>query len=372
MPDLYQLRKNGRASALLGLAFGVLILAVAGAVVLKFAGVLSSAPKLTVLLPANGSVVADQSPVKYRDVTVGTVISTGGADAQGHPEVTIRLDPAYAHDLPGNTVATVGPVSIFGNQYVQLVSGPGGIAPTAGAVIPALNVDQTPSLENTFTNLYDLLTQIDPAKLNAGLSSISGALAGEGKPLGRTLVRANTYLASMVQLWPTMVRDLDRLAVVSSSLTGDAPALFGILRNSAVTAATLTSKESAFRSLMGNGAALSQQVSSLLESTAAPYHDTILGAVSLLRALSQGPDLVLRMLTGIDTFARAWAPVLHTGRPTIAVDPIRVHKPADLALAIIAGGPDVARMLNSGIHPGFANPTPYAGCPASLCAGGRR
>ncbi|NHA00073.1 MCE family protein [Nocardioides sp. W3-2-3] len=103
-----------------------------------------------------------------------------------------------------------------------------------------------------------------------------------------------------------------------------------------------------------------------LRDTLGSYADTVEGAVSLLAALSQGPDVITRLLRGIDTWAGSWAPALADGMPDVRLASLSVRNPADLTLVMAAGGnpADIVRLLNEAVRPGFANPPTYQGCPA--------
>lgn len=373
MWDIHRLRKNQTATALLGALLAILLVGVGVVVVADFSGDFSDDPQLTVQLPVDGSVVADGSPVKYLDITVGKVVGAANSGRDARPEARISIGARWLGDLPAGITATVGPVSIFGNQYV-ILEPPGG-TPAAGHyrsgdVIPAAGTGNTPSLQSTFVSLDDVLKQISPAKLNTGLSGIANALDGQGAKLGKTLVDLNQYLGQMLPLWPTVVQDLGELARLARSLDQDVPGFLQLVANATRTSQTLTRNSAAYDALIGGGAALASQSATLLRETSQAYADTISGAVPLLQALSQGPDLVNRTLAGLDKWASAWAKVLASGTPNVTLAPLSVARPADLLLAIVSGGSNSAQSLNAAIRPGFADPPTYPGCPAQLCPSG--
>lgn len=373
MWDIHRLRKNQTATALLGALLAILLVGVGVVVVADFSGDFSDDPQLTVQLPVDGSVVADGSPVKYLDITVGKVLGAANSGRDARPEARISIGARWLGDLPAGITATVGPVSIFGNQYV-ILEPPGG-TPAAGHyrsgdVIPAAGTGNTPSLQSTFVSLDDVLKQISPAKLNTGLSGIANALDGQGAKLGKTLVDLNQYLGQMLPLWPTVVQDLGELARLARSLNQDVPGFLQLVANATRTSQTLTRNSAAYDALIGGGAALANQSATLLRETSQAYADTISGAVPLLQALSQGPDLVNRTLAGLDKWASAWAKVLASGTPNVTLAPLSVARPADLLLAIVSGGSNSAQSLNAAIRPGFADPSTYPGCPAQLCPSG--
>lgn len=378
--DIYALYRNPRVLARLGVVFTVAVLTVGGLVFAQFGGAFSGAPVLRVQLPPASSVVAVDSPVTYRDVRVGTVVEaarSGTGDATDEaPEVRVRIDRKWLGKLPRDVVATVGPISIFGNQYVQLLAtddgGPAGLPDDA--VVPAYDASRNPSLQGTFVALNDVLKEVSPARLNAGLSGLATALQGQGAELGKTLVATNDYLGIMLPLWPTLVENLGELATFAGGLSDITPEFLSLIENASTTATTVRENADSFRSLVSNGARLSTTSAALLRSTMDAYADSVDGAVALLAALSQGPEVITKMLKGIDSWASTWAPALADGMPDIRMAALSVRNPADLVLAMTAGGDadQLARLLNAAVRPGFANPSTYQGCPEPLCSFSRR
>ena len=374
--DLHALYRDPRVLARLGVVFSVLVLGVSGLVVAQFDGLFSGTPTVRVQLPPASSVVALDSPVSYRDVRIGTVVKTAQAGTEEAPEVVVKIEERWLDRLPRDVVATVGPISIFGNQYVQLLApdddSPAGLAD--GAVIPAYDASENPSLQGTFVALNDLLKEVSPARLNAGLSGLATALQGQGEELGKTLVSTNDYLGVMMPLWPTLITDLDELATLAGGLNEITPEFLSLVANATTTAKTVTDNADAFTTLITDGGSLVSTTSRLLRSTIDSYADTVDGAVALLAALSQGPDVITRLLRGIDTWAAAWAPALADGMPDVRLASLSVRNPADLTLAMAAGGDpdDMVRLLNDAVRDGFANPPTYRGCPEPLCSLSRR
>ncbi|WP_436698468.1 MCE family protein [Nocardioides sp. BYT-33-1] len=378
--DIYALYRNPRVLARLGVVFTVVVLTVGGLVFAQFGGAFSAAPVLRVQLPPASSVVAVDSPVTYRDVRIGTVVEgarSGTGDGTGAlPEVRVRIDRKWLDKLPRDVVATVGPISIFGNQYVQLLAtddgGPAGLSDDA--VVPAYDASRNPSLQGTFVALNDVLKEVSPARLNAGLSGLATALQGQGTELGETLVATNDYLGIMLPLWPTLVENLGELATFAGGLSEITPEFLSLIENASTTAKTVRENADSFRSLVSNGATLSTTSAALLNSTMDAYADSVDGAVALLAALSQGPDVITKMLKGIDSWASTWAPALADGMPDIRMAALSVRNPADLVLAMTAGGDadQLARLLNEAVRAGFANPSTYQRCPEPLCSFSRR
>lgn len=380
--DLYAMRDSRRISALAGIGLSAAMIGVTLVTLADFNGAFSSDVDVTARLPENGAVVSVNSAVNYRGVEVGEVVDAPQADADGQVTVNLRLDHDRIAGLPSNVVAVVGPLSVFGNQYVNLVPDPGAEAQAsgpleAGAVIPSADDTSTPSLESTFIALDDVLDNIHPAQLNAGLSGLSQALAGRGTSLGETLVSADSYLTDMLALWPTLVDDLQEFAPFATTLAASTPEFLDLLKNATVTADTLTENRDGFGSLMSNGGRVSNQVAALIQQTMAPYAHTVAGADDLFKALSQSPQLIGRLLTGIEAFSGAWSTAMDSNAVSISAAKLRVGDPAALALAAVAGK-NVAGLLEQAVDGDLVNPRTYGAgdCPrygsvSGNCGGAR-
>ena len=215
-----------------------------------------------------------------------------------------------------------------------------------------------------FSSLDDVLRSVHPAQLNAGLSGLAQALSGRGAELGRTLVSADHYLTTMLGLWPTVVADFRALAPFATSLAAVTPQFLDLLKNATVTADTLVEHTDDFGSLMANGGKVADQVAVLINQTASLYAKAIAGGAALFDALSQGPLLITKMLTGISRFAAAWMRTMHGGSLNVTAQTLKVTHPAYLALAL-ASGEDVAARLERAIQGRQVNPPTYtsADCP---------
>lgn len=367
--DIHNMGENNRLTAWLGAGFVAALLAVVVLVLADFNEAFTRDIEVTANVPRQGAVVAVNSAVHFRGVEVGRVIDTPRSAPGGEIQVRLRLDRERVADIPDSVRVVVGPLSVFGNQYVNLVTEEGSTAQAsghieAGATIPAVSDAQAPSLQSTFVSLNDVLHSIRPAELNAGLSGLAQALAGRGESLGDTLVSADTYLTEMLDLWPAVVDDFKEFGPFATVLAQATPEFLDLLSNVTVSAETVVEHREDFASLMGNGGKVATQVATLIRETMGTYADAVAGAAALLDALSQGPLLISRLLTGIDQFAQAWVKTMRGGSMNVSAQTLRVTDPAYLALAL-ASGEDVGARIERAIAGRTVNPPGYtrADCP---------
>lgn len=371
--DLYNMRESPRISAWMGVTLVAALLAIVAVAVADFNHAFSRDVVVTAHLPSQGAVVSANSSVYFRGVEVGKVIDAPHAVPGGEIEVSLRLDRARVDEIPDTVRVVVGPLSVFGNQYVNLVTQGDSNGDTsqlaaapvrAGATIPAVSDAEAPSLQGTFTSLDAVLRSVHPAQLNAGLSGLAQALSGEGQSLGRTLDSADTYLTEMLPLWPPLVKDLHDFAPFATMLAQSAPDFLDLLKNVTVTSKTLVKQRADFADLLANGGAVSTQVATLISQTMNAYGHAIGGAEVLLNALSQGPAVINKLLAGINQFAGAWSKTIHDGSINVTTKTLNVTNPAQLALALVSGEEIPARVAKA--IPGLqVNPPTYtsADCP---------
>ena len=381
--DLYSMRDNPRLTAWLGVGFVGAMLAVVILVIADFNHAFSRDIEVTADMPQQGAVVAVNSSVFFRGVEVGKVIDQPHTAPGGEIQVHLRLDRDRIKRVPDSVRVVTGPLSIFGNQYINLVTDDDSIAVAgarpirAGMTIPAVTDAQAPSLQSTFVSLDDVLKSVHPAQLDAGLSGLAQALSGRGEDLGNTLVSADRYLTTMLGLWPVVVADFRAFAPFAMTLAEATPEFLDLLQNVTVTADTLVDHADDFAALMGNGGKVADQVAVLLSQTMGMYAKAIAGGAALVDALSQGPRLISAMLLGIDRFATAWVSTMHGGSLNVTAQTLRVTNPAYLALAL-ASGDDVAARLERAIQGRQVNPPAYTGadCPkwgkSHATCGGKR
>ena len=104
------------------------------------------------------------------------------------------------------------------------------------------------------SDLYPLLTAVQPAQLNATLTALATALHNRGDKLGQTLVNFDKYLKVMNPHTAQLVDDLKNLGKVSLEYTNVLPDLYATLQNLQTGVRTVVQKQAGLSSLLTNGA----------------------------------------------------------------------------------------------------------------------
>ena len=206
---------------------------------LLFNGSLKRVVPVTVVSDRAGLVMEAGAKVKVRGVQIGQVDSIGTGAGNGST-LHLRIDPAPFTYLPGNVEAEIKSSTAFGAKYVDLVlpdqQADAPLQP--GAVLHSRNV--TVEVNTVFQNLQDVVTAIDPAKLNAVLSALASALRGKGERIGEAITASNDVLLAVNPRMPTVRRDWQLFGQTAGAYSAAAQDILGVLNSFSTTAATIT------------------------------------------------------------------------------------------------------------------------------------
>ena len=214
--------------------------------------------------------------VKMRGVEVGRVSSIIG----GKEPVSLRLaiDPDQVPYIPANVEAEIKATTAFGNKYVDLVypENPSPKRLSAGDVLYSRNVSV--EVNSVLENLVDLLDQIDPAKLNAILSSLAEGLRGQGERIGEAITAADGVLKELNPRNETVRDDLRSLAAFSDTYGAAAQDILATLDAASTTSTTLTNHADDLDALLLNVIGLSRSGIDFI----GPNQDNLVRAVNIL------------------------------------------------------------------------------------------
>jgi virulence factor Mce-like protein len=376
--SLESLEESKLARSLLGLLLVLVTLAIIAVITLAFTGHFTTVVTVNSELPVGSNAVVIGAPVEYRYVTVGKVASEGAAP-DGQVSVKLDIYPSKLKDVPANVQTQVAPLSIFGNQYIDLtlpVAAPASTTPVAaGQFIRPYTAAPSTSLQGSVTQIYNLLEAVHPADLDTALTAIATALSGEGTSLGQALVQGNQYLTNVNPHLQTLEQDLRLLTPVSQAAAAATPDLVGILSNSIVTGQTVTSEANQIRQLLAKGTPALGQLAGVLDQTQSSFPALVNGSAPLLRDVANSPKLLAQTLTGLEEWASAWAAAKGTG-PSLSVNAVLpVQNISDAVNAAL--GYQVQSSLAGALGSAY-DPAPYtaADCPQypgmtnPYCSGG--
>jgi virulence factor Mce-like protein len=255
---------SGRgATAITGVVFAALVLGMSVLGVAFGFGVFSTSKTITATIPEAGPALGPGSEVEYRGVLVG---SLAGVHRTLHDAVlTIHLDPSQVQSIPAGATVRLVPRSVFGDLYVDLVP-PSHI--TGPLQLPAdLKADtSTPTVEldQALDAGYQLLTAVQPAKLDATLTAIAQALNGRGAKLGQLVEQVSKYTGQVAPHTGQLIHDITTVGTVGQELSRDAPDLLATLNDAVATSRTIVHSQPALTKLLNTGPTVADQTGTLL------------------------------------------------------------------------------------------------------------
>ncbi len=257
----------------------MLIVASVAAVVLcfaLFAGSFTSYVPVTLASDRSGLVMETGAKVKMRGVDVGQVGSISGG--RQPVRLQLQIDPSQVKYIPANVEAQIKATTAFGAKYVDLIypEHPSPRRLSAGAVLVSRNVST--EVNTVSENLVGLLHQIDPAKLNAVLTTLADGLRGQGQTIGEAITDANQVLSAVNPRSETIRRDWQSLAAFSDTYGAAAHNILAILDAVSTTSATISDHEKALDSLLLNAIGVSQSGTDLI----GPNKDNFIRSINIL------------------------------------------------------------------------------------------
>ncbi|MFZ3392338.1 MCE family protein [Rhodococcus sp. BL-253-APC-6A1W] len=276
-----------------------------------FAAGFTSTTPVTVTAQRSGLVMEPDAKVKLRGVEVGRVSSI--EHTPDGAVLRLAMQPGQMHLIPSDTRVSIESTTVFGAKFVNLVvpEDPSPVPLQEGAVIAADSV--TVEFNTVFEHLSEVLTQVQPEKLNATLGALSEALNGRGDALGATLADADAYLAEMNPSLPQLQYDLGAAADVANLYADTVPDLMTTIGNVTEVGNTIVDEQSQLDLLLMNLTGLADTGRNVLgenENQVVTALDSLSYTTGLLGEYS--PELTC-FIIGLNDARIAFEPMAGTG-----------------------------------------------------------
>jgi virulence factor Mce-like protein len=281
---------------------GVIAVAVVGAVVatalLIFSGGFSAGVPVTVVSPRAGLVMNPDANVKMRGVDVGRVSSID-TRPDGTTLIHLQMNPSQLKLIPANVKVDIASTTVFGAKFIQLTppAEPSGQAMHAGQVLSAENV--TVEINTIFQRLTAILTQLDPAKLNATLAAISRGLSGRGEKFGQTLSDLDALLKKLEPGLPALSTDLSTAPGVLNVYADTAGDLLKVADNTSQISQSVVDEQNNLDALLVNAIGLADVGNQFLADNRAPLANLIHLLVPTLELTDQYNSALNCSLVGL-------------------------------------------------------------------------
>ncbi|BBX73016.1 MCE family protein [Mycobacterium shinjukuense] len=253
-------------------AIGVTVLVTA----VSFNGTFRSSVPVTLTADRSGLVMDTGAKVMMRGVQVGRVSHIGG-DTPG-TSLELEIDPDQIRHIPANVEVRISATTAFGAKFVDLVmpQTPSRARLSAGAVLHSKNVST--EINTVFENVVDLLTMIDPLKLNAVLTAVADAVRGQGERIGQATTDLNQVLAALNARSDTIRGNWRSLKNFADTYDAAAQDILTILNAASTTSATVVNHSTQLDALLLNVIGLANAGTNLLGHS----RDNLVGAVDIL------------------------------------------------------------------------------------------
>lgn len=298
--------------------------------------------------------------VTRHGVRIGSVDEV--AVRRGGAQITVVVDRAAARLIPANTGIEISSATVFGGKNVDVVDPPDPSTRTVadGATIGAGSVSV--EINTVFATLTDLLSAVEPEKLNEILGTLGGALQGQGGKLGTSIDHLEEVLGTVNPRLDALGEVFDSAAATAKVYDDAGNDLLAVLRQLTTTATTVTDKAGDIDDLLAGTIGLASKGDEVLE----PNSDRLVEAIVLLEPtaalLKKYSPMLSCFIKGVDV-ARTEAEKVSGGNgatmllnSTILLGTTPYSYPADLPKVAATGGPrcgELPRVELSQV------PTPY-------------
>jgi phospholipid/cholesterol/gamma-HCH transport system substrate-binding protein len=168
------------------------------------------------------------SPVRVLGIDVGTITSVRNVD--GHVRVRMQLDDGTK--LPADVHATIVPLTLLGERYVQL--GPwydGGPRLKDGDRIPLARTSVPAEIDDLLRGLQDFMGAIDPKQAGDVVTNLAEVLDGRGADVNDLISNASGTLDLLADEGDDIKSIISSLRDLTETLEGRTDSIESLIRN---------------------------------------------------------------------------------------------------------------------------------------------
>jgi virulence factor Mce-like protein len=252
---------------------------------------------VTIISDRAGLVMNPDARVKMRGVQVGKVASIDEL-SDGRARLRLAMDPSQLHLIPSNVLVNIASSTVFGAKYIQLVPPDKPV----GEMTPNQTLDAkhvTVEINTVFSRLTQVLSGIQPEKLNETLGAISTAFNGRGEKIGQTFADLDTYLAKVEPSLDAFSHDLAAAPDVFNAYADISPQLVDTFRNTTQISKTIVEEQNNLDSFLVSSIGLADTGNDVLGSNRQALTDVLHLLVPTLDLTSQYAPAIYCGLAGI-------------------------------------------------------------------------
>jgi phospholipid/cholesterol/gamma-HCH transport system substrate-binding protein len=263
------------------------------------------------------------APVRVLGIDVGSITDVTPVEDR----VMVTMDIDQDTTLPADATATIVPVSVLGERYVQL--GPvydGGPALQPEAVIPVERTAVPAEIDELLRGLQDYLGAIEPANASALVTNLAQLLEGQGEDLNHLIENAAGTFDLLADKSDELSAIVDSLAELTESLGTRTETVQALVRSYDVLSGTLAANRDDIDAFVTQLDRMSVELAGLLTRHQEPLQEDVEVVTTVGRTLVRNLDSLDRLLEATPRlFAAAgraydpvhnWLPLNNQTEPT--------------------------------------------------------
>ena len=229
--------------------------------------------------------------VRVLGVTVGRVIQV--ENTSDSVRVTFRIDDPDLK-LPSNVKATIVPVSLLGERYIQLFPAYQGGPQFTEESIPIARTSVPVEQDELLRSLHDYFGNLDPNKVAAFVSQTSRFLRGNGEKLNRLIGNGTEFVSLLESKKDTLADLITHFNTVTQSLSTRQQTIGKLIREYNVVSRLINENRAAVEGTITGLNRAAVQLASLLTEHRAPLKQDIAALTRTARTLSRNADTFAR------------------------------------------------------------------------------
>lgn len=153
--------------------------------------------------------------VRVLGVGIGRVVEVENTDSSA--KVTMRIDDPDI-DLPADVEATIVPVSLLGERYIQLFPAYDGGEKFTGDEIPIERTSVPVEQDELLRSLQDYFGELDPEKVAEFVGNTSKILEGGGDDINRLIENGTSVVSTLSDKRDTLASLIENFNTVTQTL----------------------------------------------------------------------------------------------------------------------------------------------------------
>lgn len=225
--------------------------------------------------------------VRVLGVTVGRVIDV--TNEEDSAQVTIRIDDPDIK-LPDDVKATIVPVSLLGERYIQFFPAYEGGPTYTADNIPIERTSVPAEQDELLRGLQDYFGAIDPDKVNDFIQNAAVVLDGNGENINRLIDEGSDLVALLARKKDSLAGLIQELNTVTVTLSTRQDAIARLINSYNTVGHALNDNRAALEGTITGLSAAATELASLISDHRNPLDEDVRALTKTMRTLSRNAE----------------------------------------------------------------------------------